>query len=352
MRPVGIKEVAEMAGVSVGTVDRVIHNRGRVSPATRDKVLKVCRELNYHPNVLAQRLAADDPVLFAVLVPEFTSDNAYWQIPLEGIRKAEEELASYRVETECFFFSRSDPDSFRQAALDCLLLEPEGILMAPAFEREAREFVQKCQQKGIPYVFIDSALEKTDPLSSVFQDPFNSGYIAGRLLSFHLRKKSHVLIVNFSADVENNKHLKNREEGLRKFFIDNRFTGRVETLNIAPQDELLLTTKLEEAIHPKTRGLFVTSSAHKVARSLKKIGKSRLMVVGYDLTPDNIRYLKMEILDVLLCQKPATQGFRGLMSLFDHVVRKKEVPKEQTMPVDIIVRENYSDYNDLIPSKK
>lgn len=347
MQPVGIKEVAEKAGVSVGTVDRVIHNRGRVSSATREKVLKVCRELNYHPNVLAQRLAADTPVVFAVLIPEFTKDNEYWKLPLEGLQKAEKELAAYKVQVEYFFFSRADADSFRQATLDALFVNPDGIILAPSFEREAREFVQKCEENKIPYIFIDAGLEGTSPLTSIYQDPGESGRIAGRLLSFHLRKNSDVLVVNFTVDIENNSHLKNREDGLREFFRENQPHRKVDSLNISPQDELLLTSRLEETIRMKTRGIFVTSSAHKVARSLKKIGKSRLMVVGYDLTPDNIVYLQNGIIDVLLCQKPATQGYRGLISMFNHLVRKTGTEKEQKMPVEIIVKENYTGYRDL-----
>ena len=46
MKKVSIKDVAKRAGVSIGTVDRVIHNRGRVSEKTQKKVLKICREMD------------------------------------------------------------------------------------------------------------------------------------------------------------------------------------------------------------------------------------------------------------------------------------------------------------------
>ena len=52
-----IKEIAERAGVSIGTVDRVLHNRGMVSEKTREKIMKIVRELNYQPNQTAQGLA-------------------------------------------------------------------------------------------------------------------------------------------------------------------------------------------------------------------------------------------------------------------------------------------------------
>ena len=53
-----IKDIAQMAGVSAGTVDRVLHNRGDVSQKSKEKVQKVLDEINYQPNVFAIGLAA------------------------------------------------------------------------------------------------------------------------------------------------------------------------------------------------------------------------------------------------------------------------------------------------------
>ena len=52
-----IKEIAEKAGVSIGTVDRVLHNRGMVNAQTKERVETVMKELNYRPNQVAQGLA-------------------------------------------------------------------------------------------------------------------------------------------------------------------------------------------------------------------------------------------------------------------------------------------------------
>ena len=57
---VTINDVAKAAGVSKGTVDRVLHNRGEVSKKSKEKVLRVIEELGYKPNLYASMLASEE----------------------------------------------------------------------------------------------------------------------------------------------------------------------------------------------------------------------------------------------------------------------------------------------------
>ena len=70
-KEIGIKEVARLAGVSIGTVDRVIHNRSGVSPDTFDRVTKIISETGYKKNNVASRLklAKSSTLNIAVLLP-------------------------------------------------------------------------------------------------------------------------------------------------------------------------------------------------------------------------------------------------------------------------------------------
>ena len=52
-----IKDIASLANVSIGTVDRVLHNRGEVNPDTRNRVMSFIEELGYTPNLIAKSLA-------------------------------------------------------------------------------------------------------------------------------------------------------------------------------------------------------------------------------------------------------------------------------------------------------
>ena len=62
-----IVDIAKMAGVSVGTVDRVIHNRGRVSEENRKKVQTILEMVHYQPNLMARSLAPKNNIILLPL---------------------------------------------------------------------------------------------------------------------------------------------------------------------------------------------------------------------------------------------------------------------------------------------
>ena len=66
-----IKDIARMAGVSAGTVDRVLHNRGDVSPVSQEKVRRVLDEIDYQPNMFAIALARKKRYRFVCLIPYY-----------------------------------------------------------------------------------------------------------------------------------------------------------------------------------------------------------------------------------------------------------------------------------------
>ena len=64
-----LKDVAEASGLTVGTVSRVLNNRGYISPKTREKVYQVMKELNYQPNETARTLAKQKSNIIGIVLP-------------------------------------------------------------------------------------------------------------------------------------------------------------------------------------------------------------------------------------------------------------------------------------------
>ena len=92
-----IKDIAQMAGVSVGTVDRVLHSRSGVSESSRIKVEEILKKLNYQPNMYASALASNKKYRFAYLLPSH-NEGDYWK--RRGTRHATGHYPFFRF--QCF----------------------------------------------------------------------------------------------------------------------------------------------------------------------------------------------------------------------------------------------------------
>jgi LacI family transcriptional regulator len=317
-----------------------------VSLSTRDNILRIIKEFDYHPNILASALASQKTNLFATLLPKALSTEAYWSRPLSGISKSISALHQYGVELNQHFFDMEDASTFTNEANKILEEKPDGVLLAPWARREASLFVKELDSKNIPYVFIDSNISDSSPVSFIGQDSFQSGYLSAKLLNFGSPAESTILIVHIAKELDNQNHLLQREEGFLSYFRDCGGSGkRIVKIELDSSVDELETKLLENGLSIcDINGVFVTNSkVHIVARFFSE-QKSAPTIIGYDLIPDNIKLIKSDAIDFLICQKPEKQGYKAISVLFDHVVRKKYVKPENYTSIDIIAKENLEYY--------
>ncbi len=296
--------------------------------------------------MLARTLASRKKYLLATLIPFHTRDNTYWAGPLEGIKKAASEIADFSVRLSYYFFDQHDAGTFDEATEKLLDADPDAVLLAPVFQHESLPFAKACEERGIPYVFIDSNIRGLKNITYFGQDSFQSGYLAARLISIGCTIRSRYLVIHNAKEEENINHLKQRENGFRAWFSDHEQIGKavIETLYIPGSGMSAGKHLLPSFQKDKTKGIFITSNAHIVARLIKQMKTDHLRVIGYDLTNDNLKFLKSGTIDFLICQKPHDQGYYGVYSLFNYLVHKKPVKGLHHMPIDIITRENYRYY--------
>jgi DNA-binding LacI/PurR family transcriptional regulator len=144
-----IKKVAQVAGVSVGTVSHVITGTVPVSEALRDKVVAAIRELNYHPNHVARSLKTSKTRTLGILVPDLTI-SFFPQV----IRGAE---TAARTKGYSLLAVNSTEDADRQRELLSLLRSQrvEGILLVIAAGAAPLNQISRIADAGIPVVFLD-----------------------------------------------------------------------------------------------------------------------------------------------------------------------------------------------------
>lgn len=342
----GVKEIARRANVSIATVDRVIHNRVGVSAKTKSKVNKIIQELNYQPNLLAQRLASRKIFNLATFIPIGSEETSFWEAPLKGIEQAATEIKQFGVVVNSFFYDQNSKDSFAKQSKLVLRSNPDGILFAPSFIEESVEFSEKCKAKNIPYVLIDSDLPNQSSLSYMGPDLFHSGYLSAHLISYLIKESDRILIVNISKEIDSHHHLLKKEGGFRSYFLDRKINSQISKIDIRNTDYLSIEKILAKELNSgkEVKVIFVTNS--RVSDVAKYIEKNQIdvLLVGYDFLPKNIDYLEKEVIDFLICQKPLEQAYRGVMALYQHLAFAIPAEKKYFMPIDIITKENHVYY--------
>jgi len=341
-----ILDIALKAGVSIGTVDRVLHQRGEVSAETRTKILKIIRDFDYRPNILASSLASKKIITLASLTPRASGKDSYWSKPQEGIEKAVNQLSQYGIRLQPFHFKMEDPESFTKESNKLLETSPEGILLAPWGKRESLKFTQILDQKSIPYVFIDSILSDANPISFIVQDSVQSGFLAAKLLDYGIAPKSNVLMIHITKDLQNANHLLLRESGFLNYFETvSHKSHRIIKMEVSA-DELERAKGINTSIAKVNSidAVFVTNSKVNLVAGLFDTYENRPKIIGYDLIPKNTELLIEGKIDFLLNQNPEKQGFSAINLLFDQIVRKEKVKNANYTPIDIITKENIKYY--------
>ncbi len=339
-----------MAEVSMGTVDRVLHNRGEVSERTQGKILRIIEELNYQPDILAKTLASRKRIRIAVIMPAAGPDNEFWQAPLKGIKKAYGEIGIFGLSLGQYFYNQFDKNSFTREASKILEAGYDAVLMAPVFSNETRSFCAALVGDCIPFILINANFKDSGCLSFIGQDAFQSGYVAGRLMSYGLEDRTgSMLVINIAKDKDNYQHIQKREKGFIHFMKEHSETSKLRVFRdgISSGREHEVNEYLSETIRSAKdlTGLFVTNSrVYAVAKFLAEQWPEKVRLIGYDLIGQNVRYMQEGIIDFLISQRPEEQGYRGLMDLFSHMVLEREIKREQYLPIEIITRENIMYY--------
>lgn len=327
-----------------------MHNRGEVAKATKEKILKIVKELDFQPNILASTLASKKSAQFATLLPQPPSTEGYWNKPFLGIQKRISELKQYGVSIEAFTFSQTDPNSFELQANKILDLHPDGIVMAPFFSKESNRFIEQLKDKNIPFVFIDSEIKGAGHLSYIGQNSFQSGMVSGKLLDLLTNSDTGILVIHFAIKMDNQNHLVKREKGFYEWFkSSSKKNHSIFTFEVTNEhDEKWQEQLMAEIINKKITGIFVTSSkVFHVGRLIKKFELKNISLIGHDLLKENIQFLKDGIVDFLICQRPEEQGYNAINKLFRNVVQKREVSTENYTSIDIITKENVDYYKEF-----
>ncbi|MFT4565628.1 MAG: LacI family transcriptional regulator [Saprospiraceae bacterium] len=346
----GIKELAKLAEVSIGTIDRVLHNREGVSSKTKARVQKIVEENGYKKNIMASRLklASTKVIRIAILVPKSKNGFGYWNLPLQGVDTALDELSELGISAEYFYFDLLNPRTFRDGMKLIFEKEFDALITVPFFEIESNILVDRAKRKNMPVVFLDT--ERTLDIQSnhIRQNSFNAGKVAGRLLNGLIGKNGKYFVVNILN--ERGKQINNfqREEGYRAFFDEEYGQNKIDihVINHPMEGELDLSTEIRNAlIGDSPKGIFVTNSrSFLIPTLLAENNITDTHIVGFDLNKRNVAFLKSGEINFLINQKPKFQGYTAIKGLYKYLTEEDDSQLNCDIPVEIVVKENVDFY--------
>lgn len=343
-----IKDIAQRAGVSVGTVDRVLHERPNVSSKARARVEAALKEVNYQPNMYASALAYNRSYTFIVLIPRH-EQVAYWEEIEEGVKMAQEARRDFHVKAEIMYYEQFDEQSFLDTTRDCLEAQPDGVVIVPSDLEVTRRFTDQMHERGIPFVMLDSYMPDLKPLAFFGQDSFSSGYFAARMLMLIAGQETAIAIVKLTSNGRVvSKQQDNREVGFRHYMHDHFPSVAIIELELPLNGTRQLhNSMLEEffAAHPGIHHcITLGSKAHVVGEFLLRTNRRDVQIMGYDMVGKNAECLRQGSVSFLIAQHAYQQGYSCVDTLFRAIVLKKKVQPVNYMPIELLTRENVDFY--------
>ena len=343
-----IKDIARMADVSVGTVDRVLHGRGGVSTDSRRRVEEVLQRLDYHPNVYASILASNRQYLFCCLLPQHGADE-YWSEVELGIHDARQAYADFNLTVTLFYYDPYDYHSFGQAACRVAACVPDGVVLAPTAPQHTKAFTDGLAACGIPFIYIDSDIKGEPALSFFGQNSHRSGCLAARVLMLLAGAEAEEVVVfrKKNEGIVGSNQQEHREVGFREYMERHHPQCRILELDLQAKHEAGDGQMLDDffACHPGVgSGVTFNSKAYVVGEYLQRQGRRGFNLVGYDLLRRNVDCLRAGSICFLIAQQPRLQGYDCIKTLCDSVVLKRTVERVHYMPIDLLTKENIDFY--------
>ncbi|MEA5003565.1 MAG: substrate-binding domain-containing protein [Christensenella sp.] len=314
-----IKQIAELSGVSRGTVDRVLNNRGKVKPQTEAAVRRVAEQLGYQPNLAGKALAVRKkaPVIGVVVSSE---ENPFFEDVLRGVARAQQELKDYGVRV--LRKPMKGYDVKRQLALiDEIRDEINVLILNPINDPKIAAVLNDLQKNGVGVITMNNDIENCDRLCYVGCDYIRSGRTACGMIALMTNGQAKVGLLPGSKKIlGHNQRVQGFINAARERYPQMEITGVEET----EDDDIVAfeTTKNLLAAQPQTTALFVAAAGtYGVCRAVEALHKTdEITIVCCDAIPSTVEMMEKGVIEATICQQPFTQGNKSVHIAFDYVV--------------------------------
>ena len=325
---VTIKDIAKTAGVSVGTVSKVLNGDSSVKDVNRRSVEEAVESLGYNVNKLARSLA-HKPIKIGILLPEIAFGECF--IPMiRGVERVVESLADHKVSAVYVSYSNNDNEDTVSARLESMIEQKvDGVVVGPfSFMGLSAQVLKKLQDCKIPIVFVLSDLQNSKKLACVAIDADLSGKAAAELAGLIVNEGENAAVFVGNKDVEEHR-LKADAFICRAGELGVSAVGVYET-----QEEQELAYQLTHTLlrkNPKLRVIYVaTGNSAAVCRAVCDCGKEQYVrIIATDVLTELRPYVENGLVAGILDQHMDEQGAIAVSILYQYLsegaLEKKDI---------------------------
>lgn len=340
-----IAQIAQLCGVSRGTVDRALNNKGNVRPEVCARIKQVAAEHGYTPNRAGRALVrARKPSRIGVVV--HSGPTAFFQMLLQYSRKTAQEVGAFGAQVIYRTMEGLDPAEMVRMIDDLVENEHiDALAITPLSHVNVQEKINDLTNRlHIPVITFNTDLPTSKRLCYVGQDNVAAGRTAAGLMGLMLgRTPAQVLPITGPASA----HFAYIE---RMFGFSNELMTQFPELKLLPVQDCFdqgeaaarIVTETLKAC-PDLAGIYVASTGYDgVCRALIESGKqNQVRVIAHDLTPHNLWMARQQVLDFVIGQGAQLQGSLPIRFLQDYL-DTGALPDRQIYHTAIEVRFHYN----------
>ena len=342
MANVSIKQIADLAGVSRGTVDRALNDRYGIDPDLKARILKIATELGYRSNRAGKMLSIrKSPLRIGVQMPSVGND--FFLDIEQGLQAAAKTYEDFGLTLEIRSMKGFDAKTQVAQVRELVAGGIHGLAIVPINHPDVVMLLDELAEKNIPVITFNTNLTDGKRMGCVGNDYWRSGATAAgvlRLLSHH--EPTRVAILTGSVQMLGHNQ---RIHGFTQ--VIRQHCPYINILDVLETNDDDLTafdlTRNLLAQEPGLSALYLTAGGVTgAARAIEAAGRSgQIQIIFHDLTAAEKRYLESGTIAVTIGQQPFEQGYKPVQYLFEYLLDGTLPPAETITRSEIYIREHF-----------
>ncbi|MGD1157994.1 MAG: substrate-binding domain-containing protein [Terriglobia bacterium] len=339
MRKIGVRQIAKLADVSPGTVDRALHGRKGITESTRKRILAIAESAGYEPDLAARALSTGRvPIRIGVCIPQ--EIQYYFDQLLNGILTEAKRLERLGVQVVCRPTARLGVEEVERVS-ELLREEVQAILIVPGDPAKLTPILDVAEKKNVRVLCVDTDAPASRRSTVVCVNAEVAGKLAAELMSSFVASQAQVAIITGMLKTED--HAK-KTRGFCELYPQLSNGGSVVEVIEAHEEEEEAFQKCRELLErcSSLAGLYVnTVNCLPVCRAICALGLSgKIALITTDLFRGMIPYFEKGTIRASIHGRPFMQGELAMRIVIDHIVNHRPLPPFYYVSPHIVLRSN------------